>query len=299
MTRPPALAWLAIAVTVTIWASFLVVTRAAMTSQLGPVEVGLIRSGVGALFFLPLILRRGLRPPGAGWRELTLIPLCGGFLFVIFLGLGLQRAPVADSGVFTPSMLPVYVAVLSALFLGERFTRLRLAGFALIVFGAVAVGGFSALSRSGDVWSGHLLFTLASISWAVYTLVFRLSGLRAEDGAAILSFWSALAFLAVGLFTGISFAGVGAGPLAIQILFQGVLSGFVANFTFFYAVHHLGPSRSAAFAALVPVLAALGGWLFLGEPIGLLKATGIAIVVAGVLLASGVFRARSTSGLRP
>ncbi|MEO0914155.1 MAG: DMT family transporter, partial [Pseudomonadota bacterium] len=226
-----------------------------------------------------------------------LIPAFGGIAFILFLAWGLQRAPVADSGVFTPSMLPVYVALLSALFLGERFTRLRLTGFALIILGALAVGGWTALTREGEaVWLGHLSFTAASLSWAAYAILFRQSGMRAEDAAALLCFWSAIGFAALGATTGISFAGISGTTILIQIVFQGVLSGFVASFTFFYAIHHLGASRTAAFAALVPILAALGGWLWLDEPIGWIKATGIGIVATGVLLASGILKASPKPG---
>ena len=64
MEAPPAnttgssRAWrapVALVVTILVWASFLVVTRAAMTSRLGIVEVGLMRYGIGAVLFLPVI----------------------------------------------------------------------------------------------------------------------------------------------------------------------------------------------------------------------------------------------------
>ncbi|MEM6467452.1 MAG: EamA family transporter, partial [Pseudomonadota bacterium] len=76
------------------------------------------------------------------------------------------------------------------------------------------------------------------------------------------------------------------------VLFQGVLSGFLATITFGYAVSKLGASRTAAFAALVPGLAALGGWVILGEPIPFNKALGLGAASLGVLLASGILSRR-------
>ena len=75
-------------------------------------------------------------------------------------------------------------------------------------------------------------------------------------------------------------------------LFQGFMTGFVANFTFLYAVRNLGSAIPAAFAALVPVIGAIGGWLFLEEPITSTKWLGILIVGTGVILASGAFVGR-------
>jgi drug/metabolite transporter (DMT)-like permease len=62
--------------------------------------------------------------------------------------------------------------------------------------------------------------------------------------------------------------------------------------TYGYALSRIAPSKVAACAALVPVMAAVGGWVFLGEQLGPAKAFGIAVVATGVLLASGAVRAR-------
>ncbi|MEO0388524.1 MAG: DMT family transporter [Pseudomonadota bacterium] len=288
--RPNLIALAALALTVVIWAAFLVVTRAAMTGDFGPIEVGLIRFGTGALLFLPLIVRQGALPKGVSPLHLCVLPLFGGIGFLVPLSLGLSFAPVADGGVFTPSMMPLYAALLAFAVLGERFARSQILGFSLIVAGAVAVGGGTVLAGEPGDWRGHLLFTVASISWAIYTVGFRRSGLAPAHGAALLCFWSAVAFGMLGLFFGVSFEGIGVRALALQFLLQGVLSGFVASYTYFYAVKIFGAARSAAAAALVPVLAALGGAVFLGEALGPAKALGIAVVVCGVALASGGLR---------
>lgn len=293
MNPPSRRAWAALALTIMIWASFLVVTRAAMTSRLGIVEVGLMRYGIGGLLFLPVLIGQWRRIREARIRDLILIPVFGGLLFIVLLSAGLRIAPVADSGVFTPSMLPLYTAILAFVLLGERFSGLRLLGFGLIVAGALCVGGWAALhSGIPGVWKGHLLFTAASMSWAAYTILYRLSGLGAGAASAVLCVGSGLVFLVAALITGTAFGSIPFQTLVIQVVFQGVLSGFIATYTFFYAVTQIGPSRSAAFAALVPVLAALGGWIFLGEPIGPVKAAGILVVALGVALASGALSRR-------
>ena len=265
-----------------------------MTSALGVTEVGLIRFGIGALLFLPVLFKQGFWPRGIPAWQAVSIPLFGGVLFLVLLGLGLKRAPVADSGVFTPSLLPFFVAALSALFLGERFSGQRLTGFGLILFGALAVGGIEAVRTSGEgVWVGHLLFVYASISWAIYTVIFRISGLGALHGGALFVFLGRL-----------SLSGrrrrhrndVRSGRARDTGNPDRVPGGVVG------LCRDIGPSSmrsrllarpgTAAFAALVPVLAALGGWVFLDEPIGALKAIGIVVVSVGVLLASGALGKR-------
>ncbi|MEO1000612.1 MAG: DMT family transporter [Pseudomonadota bacterium] len=293
------LAWGAVVVTVAIWASFLVAVRAAASTALGPVEVGILRFGVGALLFAPVWLRRGPLPGGVSLRHAVPIALGGGFFFILLLAAGARFAPVADVGVFAPSMLPVYVAVLAMVVLGEKLGPSRLLGLGLILLGAVAVGGYEAIANSGDgAWRGHLLISLGAMGWAVYTIAFRASGMRALDAAAMITLWSALAFGALALFVPVSFAEVERSTLLIQILFQGVLSGFVATFTYGYAMEHLGATRVTAFAALVPVLSALGGWVILDEPIGWVKSGGIVIVTLGVALATGGLRLKLAGAKR-
>ncbi|MEL6680877.1 MAG: DMT family transporter [Pseudomonadota bacterium] len=281
-------AWAAVAITLVIWASFLIVTRAAARAELTPTDVGLLRFIPAAILFAPVWLRVGPLPRSIGWRGITHIALPGGFLFVGLLASGAQFAPVADSAVFAPSMLPLYVAILSYFMLGERFSGLRIAGFALILVGAMSVGGWEAITRGeSGAWRGHLLVTFATMCWAIYTVNYRKTDLSPMEGAMLLAFWSALGFGLLGLVTPMNLWDAAPSFLAFQVLMQGVLAGYVSTITYSYALQNILPSRVAAAAAMVPVMAALGGWIWLDEPIGWIKAAGIAVVTCGVLLASG------------
>jgi drug/metabolite transporter (DMT)-like permease len=71
---------------------------------------------------------------------------------------------------------------------------------------------------------------------------------------------------------------------------QGFIIGILATLSFSYAVKLLGAAESAAFGALTPVLALLGGVIFLGESVGPLKVFGVILVAVGVFLASGILR---------
>ena len=51
-----------------------------------------------------------------------------------------------------------------------------------------------------------------------------------------------------------------------------------------------------AFGALTPILAMLGGILFLNESVPLIKMAGIFLVAIGVFLASGILKQKSYEG---
>lgn len=282
------LAYLAAFVVVVIWAIYLVSTRAAMTGAMGVVEIGLLRFLPATLLLSPVLMRQGLFPKGAPPLRVAAMTLCAGFLFFAAISAAFQFAPVSDSGVFAPGMLPLFTAIAAFVALGERYERVRVAGFALILAGGLAVGGFEAIANSGDgTWRGHLLFMLAAALWSIYAVNFRLTAIGSLHGAALISFWAAVCFSLTALVAGVDYTGVGWPEIGWQIFAQGVLTSVVAMYAFGFAVREIGPSRTAAFAALTPVLAAVGGWAVLGEEVSALKWSGIVIVAAGVLLASG------------
>ncbi len=202
MTRDRILAWAALAATLVIWASFLVSTRAAVATALGPIEIGLMRFAPAAILFAPVLFRRGPIPAGATWRDATVFALCGGVAFVFLLASGMRYAPVADAGVFAPAMLPLWVALIARFALGERIGGVQAVGLAFLVAGGLAVGGWGAMTAGAPgAWRGHVLFACTSLNWAIYTVAFRRSRLAALPAAAMLAFWAAAGFLVLaGLF---------------------------------------------------------------------------------------------------
>jgi drug/metabolite transporter (DMT)-like permease len=78
--------------------------------------------------------------------------------------------------------------------------------------------------------------------------------------------------------------------LLAQLAVQGILSGLIAIFSYGFAVAALGAARAAAFSALAPVLATIGGAVLLGEEPASGDLASIALVTLGVVLASGLGR---------
>jgi drug/metabolite transporter (DMT)-like permease len=67
-----------------------------------------------------------------------------------------------------------------------------------------------------------------------------------------------------------------------QMLWQGVLIGCVALVALNHAIARLGPERSTALVAMVPVLSAMLGFLFLGEVPSTAEIAAILAISAGV-----------------
>ena len=123
---------------VSIWAGWIVVARLGLRTSLTPWDIAALRFGLAGMLLLPLVITRGLAIDRLGWIGLAAIVL-GGAAPVFLANLGLLFAPAAHAGALFPGVMPLMVAVVAAVVLGESFTRTKTLGFALIVPGVLAI----------------------------------------------------------------------------------------------------------------------------------------------------------------
>ncbi len=72
---------------------------------------------------------------------------------------------------------------------------------------------------------------------------------------------------------------------AVPLLLSGLIGIFVGDSLLFTALNRLGPRRSGILFALNAPIAAVLGWLLLGETLSPMGVLGIAVTISGVLLA--------------
>ncbi|MCR9213108.1 MAG: DMT family transporter [Proteobacteria bacterium] len=268
-------------------------TRFGVSTNLQPMDLALLRYVIPSLILAPLLLRYGFIPK-TDHKWLVLIMILGaGFPFGFLSIAGAQYAPAAHMGALLPGTMPVFVAVLAAVFLKERFSLSQILGFGVIVVGLSLIVGPQLLPGSdaseGGYWRGHLLFLSAALLWAVYTVAYRKSGLDPWHMAAVICFWSSLMVIPAWYLAGPS--GFETAPLAdilLQVGVQGVLAGVIGLAVFALAIRHLGAGIAATSGAAVPPLTAVGGIFILAEPSPPTVLMGIALTSLGILFATGL-----------
>ncbi|MGL4232549.1 MAG: EamA family transporter [Casimicrobium sp.] len=120
----------------------------------------------------------------------------------------------------------------------------------------------------------------------MYTLALRKLALSPWYATALVCFWSALAAIAWMLVRGESkLLAVPLADLGLQVALQGFVAGLLGSYIYVFCIRALGASNAAIFGALVPVLSAICGYLFLAEAISLPTAVSIVIVVIGIVFA--------------
>jgi len=211
-------------------------------------------------------------------------------VFPYLISTGVYYAPASDAGALAPGMLPFWTALFAFFITGEKPSKTRALGLIIILLGAFLVGSYSILSSHGqDTWKGHFLFLAASGMWSIYSVYFKQSGIDPLTGLVFGLFWGTALVIPLLLLLGdISFEKATTLDILSMIILQGLLIAILAMLLYNFAIRQLGPAQTAAFGALTPILALIGGFVFLGEAITLLKSAGIFIVAVGVILASGI-----------
>jgi drug/metabolite transporter (DMT)-like permease len=270
-----------------IWSGWIVVARLGLRTSLTPWDIAAIRFGVAGLVMLPLVAAKGLAFDRLGWTGLAAIVL-GGAAPVFLANWGLTFAPAAHAGALFPGVMPLMVALLAAVMLGEEITFAKMLGFALILPGVIAI----ILGSGGELGSaqnfGHALFLCAGLAWAFYTVALRRARLDGLHAAAISAVGAMLLYLPVyRALPGTAPAHAPWFDIALQAFVQGILTAVISLMLYGKAVSLLGASSGAAFAALCPAMTALMAIPILGEWPKNQDWAAIVLISAGVYIVSG------------
>lgn len=256
----------AVALAVAIWAGWIVLVRGSVGAALNPFDIAALRYGAPAALLAPVLWRSGLLPRGvAPWR-MAAMTLGWGAPFAVFAAEGLRDGTTALFAALVPGSLPLWVAAISAVTIGVRLSRRARLGLALIALGAALALIRAAWAGEGAALAGAPWLIGASIAWATYTLAYRGSGLTPLEATAAVAFWSCVMLAPAVPLGWLSLGALTPAALATQLVLHGVVSGVISVFAFAVAIRRLGAQRAAAFSALVPVLASLGGVAILDEP---------------------------------
>lgn len=273
---------------IVIWAGWIVATRDQVASA-SVLDISLLRYLPPAILLAPVWLRRGIIPRGEDWRLVLIMAAGWGGLFVMLTAKGLETVPASLFGPLVPAMLPLTVGLWDRVIEGVRFSRPRKVGLAMILISIALTLGPPLAAGDLGFLSGVPYLLAAAVGWSAFTIAFRRSALSGLEATAYVALWS-LPFLFVAVaIRGTGIPDMSLGFVSWMVLSQGILSGVCAASGFAYAVRHLGAARTSSFTSLVPMGAAVGGWLALGESVGPLGWAAVVFACLGVATVNGVF----------
>ena len=258
------------------------------TQQMAPIAFNTLRMSIACVILLAIAYARpGLRPSTQDRNRLLGLGVLGHFIYqMLFVsGLALTRAGTAALVV---AASPAAVAIVARATGHERLPMRAVAGIVLSISGVMLVVGGSVQTDGTGHLIGDLLILCAVIVWAFYTTGLVPLAQRVEP--AQVAAWT--------LVGGVIPLALVATPKLIQtdwaaikpltwgaVLYAGVLAMVIAYLVWYHGVRAIGPTRTAMFANLQPIVAVIVAWLVLSEVPTVFQGIGAASVLGGLYLA--------------
>jgi drug/metabolite transporter (DMT)-like permease len=291
-TRPDLRTGIAIAVTLLLWASAFAGIKAGLDGY-GPGELALLRFGIASLVLgIYAAVTRMRLPDARDLPRLAVAGLLGITIYHVALNFGEQTVSAGAASLIIAAG-PVFTALLSVAFLGERLTAWGWAGIA-VAFAGVALITLGEGPEGLRLEPGALLIMVSAVSTAGYFVVSKplLARYRPLEFTTYV-IWAGTVPMLVWL-PSLS-AQIPAAPIGatLAVAYLGVFPAAVAYLAWSYALARMQASVLSVFLYLSPVAAILIALVWIREVPSVLSLIGGAIAVAGVVLVNTKGRPRA------
>lgn len=270
-----------------IWGVNFSVIKIALT-EMPPLAFNALRFPMAAVALLMMLRLQGpLRlPERSDVPRIIALGLIGNVGYQLLFIYGIELT-LAGNAALMLATTPVWTLILATLLGLERHGGLVWAG----VFGALAgvvlvvVGGSQEVAIGSSIPTGDLLMIGSASVWAVYTVGSQ--DLTRRYGALPVTTWT----LGVGA---VSLSVIGGPQVArtditalsttawVSLFYAGVMAIAVAYLLWYRGVERIGSSRTSAFSNLVPLVALVVAWFWLGEKPAALQLAGAAVIIGSV-----------------
>lgn len=238
-----------------------------------------LRFGLSASFMtVILILRKEHFPRGSILAQLVGMGALG-YVGQSFSYLTAIKYASAGLVALLLYLYPIFVAILSVIFLHEKPTRVKTIALAVAFIGTLLTVG-----PAGGQWTGILLAIAAALIYSIYIIVGTnvMKHVSAVQSSTVIF---ASAGVVYGLLTFINGAHFPAGSSGwLTMLGIIVVSTIIPVVTFLAGLERVGPTNAAMLSTLEPVVTVLlAAWLF-GEKLLPIVLLGGGLILAAVIL---------------
>lgn len=277
-------------VTALFWAGNSIVGRAAR-DLVPPAALSFWRWTFALALLLPLAwphLKRDWPVLRANWVIVALLGALAIGSFNLLLYTGLQSTTAINS-MLIQSAQPALVLVVGALVMGDGTSLRQVAGVLISLAGVLAIiaRGDPAMLWGLRLNIGDAIIGAAVLLWALYAVL-----LRRRPAVHPLSFLAASIIVGIGLIAPFYAYELWSGRLivpetgsALAIAYVSIFPSFLAYLFFNRGVELIGSAATGQYMNVMPLMGAGLAMLFLGEALHLFHIVGLALIVAGILVA--------------
>jgi drug/metabolite transporter (DMT)-like permease len=272
-----------------VWAGSFVAVRMTV-KEISPVDLGFLRFLVATPFMVLILLlsKKETRLPAKELLSLSVLGLTGVTLLYIFQFIGIEYTTASTSAVLINTNV-IFIVLLSATFLKEKFPLRKSAGIALS-FAGVLVVIFAQMTNESIAFNnvfliGCIFIILSAFCWAIYSIVGKRL-LDKYDPFTVTTYAFVLGtifFLPVVLpditdvIQGVSFNGW------MAILYLALICSVFGYVAWYYALSRIEAGRAAVFLNLIPLFTIVISF-FTGEIPTFIFLIGAILIIYGVYL---------------
>jgi drug/metabolite transporter (DMT)-like permease len=274
-----------------IWGSSYLFIRVAV-APLGPLVVAFLRvfiAGLGLLAFATFRRRRA-EIPGIS-KPFLILGLLNSAVPYGLIALAELHLTASMAGILNATT-PLFTAVVVAMWSKERLAAKTILGLVMGFAGVAVLVGWNPAPFDGWLALSVAAMLLASLSYGVASAYAKraLSGISSLGAAAGQQISAAVILVPFGLATA-SMGKSDTSPsirVALAMLALGLLCTSVAYLLYFHLIASVGAVNTISVTFLIPIFGIAWSALFLGEAVRPAMAVGLAVILASVVLVTGV-----------
>ncbi len=257
--------------------------------EISPLAFNALRFPLASLVLLALLRLSGPfpRPAREDWPALLALGLLGHVVYQQFFILGMDATTAGNASLLLATT-PVWTLLLSVSARHERPPlRVWIGVFGTAVgIATIVLGGPSSRLEWGYL-TGDLLMLASALAWSVYTV--RSRSFVHRYGPLAVTAWTlwvgTIGIVLVGIpdLAATELSQVSFGSW-LAVVYAGTCAISIAYALWYRGVHRIGNTRTAVYSNLVPVIALLVAWVWLGERLSPGQILGAAIVLVSLSL---------------
>jgi drug/metabolite transporter (DMT)-like permease len=258
------------------------------TTLVDPLAYNGVRVALAAALLSAIVLLSGAPlPPRRTMAALLGLGVLGNGVYQFFFVEGIAHSRASDTALVVAAS-PAFIAIIGRARGVERVSRRGVLGIALSIIGiGLVVLSTTQASDARSSLVGDLLVLTGSLAWAVYTVLLKpytehvnglqLSALTMSGGALLLL---VIASPAIVHAQWASMRPIGWSAL----VYSGVFALVIAYYFWYRGVRVIGPTRTAMYSNLQPVIGVAMAWVLLHETPTVWQIVGAISIMSGLLL---------------
>jgi len=280
-------------ITTIIWSGNFIIARD-VHQQIPPISLAFYRWSLASLIIFFIGYKKFIPEKSIvikNWRYFFWVALTGITLFNTFIYIAGHTTSAINLALIGTTAAPIFAIIISAVFLKEVITPLRIVGLLFCIAGVVYLlskGSINTLLAfrftAGDVW-----ILLSAFVFSIYTVLVKRKPSTISPITFLFVIFIGGTLLLLPAFIierSITPAINWDTKLFGSILYLGIGASVISFFCWNAAIARIGSVRTALFGNLIPIFATLEAVWLLGESINVVHLVSGALVITGLVLAN-------------